>query len=227
MDAADPGRRWRGAHAVNVKGTAVRSRLEFLRETLGPDGLKALLAVFPEEQRWALAAALPASWVPVELVDRLDLEVVRRGGGLQLAREYGAFSARRNLTNVYQAFLDQAAGDPQQLLENLASLHRSFYDEGGMRLRDQQRGSCRIELDFAGRAARFRCQVSLGFVEEALRMIDAEVLQLQEAGCQTRGEARCAFAVRWNPDATMRPSAPATAALGPALAPQLRARRAG
>jgi len=197
---------------VNIKGTAIRSRLEFLRETFGPDGLRTILATFPEEDRWALAAALPNSWIPVELLDRLDLEIVRQGGGLQLARDCGAFSARRNLTGVYEDYLDRAANDPQRLVENLAALHQSFYDEGGMRVRDQERGSCRIELDFAGRAARFRCQVSLGFVEEALRMIDAQDLHVEEAGCQTWGASQCAFVVRWHPDATLRPSVPRGAA---------------
>lgn len=215
-----------GERVVNVKGTAVRSRLEFLRETLGLDGLQAVLEAFPEEERWALAAALPSAWVPVELLDRLDLEIVRHGGGLQLASEYGAFSARRHLTNVYEAFFDQAEGEPRRLVEGLAALHRSFYDEGGMRVRDQKRGSCRIELDFAGRAARFRCQVSRGFVEEALRMIEAQDLRVQETGCQTRGDAHCAFAVRWNPDATMRPSVPDAAVVGPVSAPPIHHRRA-
>lgn len=118
-----------------------------------------------------------------------------------------------------------AEGDPQRLVESLAALHRGFYDAGSMRLRDQKRGSCRIEIDFAGRAARFRCQVGPGFVEEALRMIDAQNLRVQETGCQSRGAARCGFAVRWNPDATLRPSVPATVA-GPTFAPPFRVRRA-
>lgn len=208
---------------MNVKGTAIRSRLDFLRETCGPEGLEKVLAALPAEDRRALEGALPTSWIPVELVDRLDLEIVRQGGGLHPAREYGAFSARRNLTRVYKVFLDQAAGDPQLLLQSLVPLHASFYDEGSMCLQDAERGSCGIELDFAGRAARFRCQVSLGFVEQALRMLDVRDLQIQETGCQTRGSARCAFSVRWSPDATLRPAVRATGAPGPRMTTSLRA----
>lgn len=212
---------------MNVKGTAIRSRLEFLRESAGADVLERVLEGLPGDDRRTLEKALPTSWIPVELVDRLDLEIVRRGGGLHLAREYGAFSARRNLTRVYRVFLDQAAGDPQLLLESLVPLHSSFYDEGGMQVRDPERGACRIEIDFAGSVARFRCQVALGFVEEALRMLDVQDLHVQETACQTRGAARCAFAVRWKPDTTIRPAVRADGVTGPARIPQHRVRTAG
>lgn len=189
---------------MNVKGTAIRSRLEFIRGGSGPAALEATLASLPPEDRRALEVALPTSWIPVELVDQLDLEIVRQSGGIGVAREYGAFSARRNLSRVYRLFVDQAGGDPQALLEGLTTLHASFYDQGAMSTVGPEPGRCRVELDFAGHAARFRCQVSLGFVEEALHMLNVAELSVREESCQVRGALRCGFAVRWNPAAVQR-----------------------
>jgi hypothetical protein len=182
---------------VNIKGTAVRARLEFIRGGSGAAGLEATLAALPPEDRRALEVALPTSWIPVELVDRLDVEIAREGGGIAVAREYGGFSARRNLSRVYRLCVDQAGGDPQALLQGLATLHSSFYDEGRMQAVDSEPGCCRVEIDFAGQASRFRCQVALGFTEEALRMLNVRALQVREESCQMRGAPRCGFAVRW------------------------------
>jgi hypothetical protein len=194
---------------VHIKGTAIRSRLEFVKAGAGPAGLESTLAALPAEDRHILEVALPTSWIPIEVVDRLDLEIARQSGGIDVAREYGAFSARRNLSRVYKLFIDQAQGDPLSLLEGLASLHSSFYDKGGMRVEDPQTGCCRVQLDFVGAAARFRCQVSRGFLEEALRMLNVGGLQVREESCQVWGAHRCSLAFQWSPVAEPRRSMPA------------------
>lgn len=184
---------------VKVKGTSIRSRLEFLQQRWGEEARDGVLAGLDAVDRAAVENTLAASWVPFALLNRLDAAIVSGpgGGDLQVARDIGAYSAERNLSTVYRMFVDQARGDPAALLENLATLHGSFYDWGSMRAIRLGRGECRVEVEYAGAASRTNCLTAVGFYTEALRRLGVEEAEVRETECQAEGGTLCAYDVRW------------------------------
>jgi hypothetical protein len=185
---------------VRVKGTLLKTRLDFVIERFGPDAPETVLSRLGDEDRQIARAALSGSWVPFTLLDRIDETIVRElgSGDLSLCREIGAFSARRNLATVYSMFVDQAQGDPQRLMEGLSSLHSTFYDWGGMRAVAAGTGLCQVEVDYGSGATRANCLTAVGFYAEALTRLGVRGAQVTEKACQASGAPVCVFEVAWS-----------------------------
>lgn len=184
---------------MRVKGTLVRTRLEFLRERFGPEAPPAVIRALGAPEQRAVQSALPASWIPFALLNSLDGEIVARfgHGSQELCRDVGAFTAHRTLASVYRTFVEQAGGDPHRLVEGLASLHSTSYDWGRVRATrlDDSRGQ--VEVDYAGGASRTNCLASVGFYGEALRQLALKDAKVLERSCQAAGGAVCLYEVAW------------------------------
>jgi hypothetical protein len=184
---------------MRVKGTMLRSRLDFVRERFGPEAPRAVLGALSEEERRLVQSALPASWLPFSLVNHLDDEIVRRygDGNAEMCRDMGAFAAHRSLATVYRVFVEQAGGDPHRLMEGMSRLHSTFYDWGTMRASRAGERLCRVESDYKGRATRANCLSSVGFYGEALRQLAVRGAQVLERACQASGSPLCVYEVAW------------------------------
>ncbi len=184
---------------MKVKGTILRTRKEFLKQEHGPDAPGKLLAALGEQDRLAVERAMPGSWVPFRLANTVDETIARvfAEGSLEVCREIGAFSASQNLSSVYKMFMDQSAGDPQRLMENLATLHGTIYDWGWTRAVRAEQRLCRLEGDYEGEATRANCLSAVGFYSEALRLLGIEGVEVEEMACQATGAELCVYGIRW------------------------------
>jgi hypothetical protein len=184
---------------MRVKGTMLRTRLDFLRERYGPEAPPAVLGALDAEERRLVQSALPGSWLPFSLVNHIDDEIVRRygDGNAELCRDMGAFSAHRTLATVYRMFVEQAGGEPLRLMEGMSALHSTFYDWGSMRATRSGERRCRVESDYKGGATRANCLAAVGFYGEALRQLAVRGAQVRELGCQALGAPVCLYEVSW------------------------------
>lgn len=183
---------------MKVKGTILRTRMEFLLERYGDDAPARLLGALSEGDRRAVEAALPGSWISFPLANRVDEAVARTfaGNDIGVCREIGAFSAKRNLATVYRMFVDQSGGDPHRLMENLSNLHGIMYDWGWTRATRVADTVSRLEGDYEGAATRANCLTAVGFYAEALQALDIGA-SVEETGCQVDGAPLCAYTIRW------------------------------
>jgi|SoiMetStandDraft_2_1073263.scaffolds.fasta_scaffold417667_1 hypothetical protein len=184
---------------MRIKGTMLRTRLEFVRERYGPEAPPSVLGALSAEERRLVQSALPGSWLPFSLLSHIDQEIVRRfgDGNAEVCREIGAFSAHRTLVTVYRVFVEQAEGDPQRLMEGMSTLHATFYDWGSMRATSAGERLCRVESDYQGGATRANCLTAVGFYGEALRQLAVRGAQVLERGCQALGAPLCLYEVTW------------------------------
>jgi hypothetical protein len=115
---------------IKVKGSVLRSRLAFVEEQKGAEGLGKVLARLPAADRDALARLLPTSWYPFEMGSRLDEAIVQElgGGRPDYFLRLGAASAERNLKGVHRAFL--RPGDPHAFLAQAPEIYAFYYDKG-------------------------------------------------------------------------------------------------
>ncbi len=133
------------------------------------------------------------------LRSRIGFLLERFGGGHdELAREFGAFSAKKNLTSLYKIFIEQAQGDPHSLFENLSNLHRSFYDSGSMQALRTGDRTTSIEVDYEGSATRPNCLTAVGFYSTALELIGVTGAGVEERACQAEGAKLCRFEIHWD-----------------------------
>ena len=59
-----------------VKGSVLKSRLAFVENEFGRDGLEKVMEALDPEDRQALAGVLPVAWLDLELGKRLDQAIV-------------------------------------------------------------------------------------------------------------------------------------------------------
>jgi uncharacterized protein (TIGR02265 family) len=183
---------------IKVKGSVLRSRLAFVEEQKGAEGLGKVLARLPAADRDALARLLPTSWYPFEMGSRLDEAIVQElgGGRPDYFLRLGAASAERNLKGVHRAFL--RPGDPHAFLAQAPEIYAFYYDKG--RRAYEPTGPRSGVLTTTG-AATFSvpdCLTVAGWHVKALEMCGATGVHVDEEECRAKGGLVCRYRVRWD-----------------------------
>lgn len=180
-----------------VKGTVLKSRLSFVEQTWGADGLSQLLASFTDDDRKALQSLLSSRWYPFDLGKRLDAAVVDvLGKGVpDLFEQMGAASAQANLTTVHKSFL--TPGKPHALLSKAGQIY-GFYYETGRRTYEQTGERTGVLTTFdAETFSGPDCLSIVGWYKHALAMCGATGVSIKEPECRARGGATCRYDVSW------------------------------
>jgi uncharacterized protein (TIGR02265 family) len=183
---------------IRIKGSVLRSRLAFVEEQAGSDGLRRVLESLPAADQAALRGILASTWYPFELGSRLDEAIVRvvAGGKEDFFLNLGEASAAKNLGGVHKDFL--APGDPQAFLRRTPIIYSFYYDAG--RREYQQTGpnegvltTCEAETFSAS-----DCLTVVGWHRKALEMCGASNVRVEELECRARGAAVCRYRVAWD-----------------------------
>jgi len=113
-----------------VKGIAVRTKFEYVRDQHGPAAEEALRPVLDHYK--ALMPLLDSSWYPFSLYDEVIRTIATRffGGRLAGLREVGVYSAQQALTTVYKSFA--RSGNVTEFFKRIGSVHSTYYNLGEM-----------------------------------------------------------------------------------------------
>ncbi len=184
---------------VNVKGSALVSRLAWLRLHHGDEGLTRVMANGSKALGYVASGRLAkAEWYPFTIFCELN-EVIDRtygSGDLALVRELGRNSAEANLTTIYRLFLQ--VGSPKWTLERAARLWNLYYDSGKLVVSGARSNAVRAEIIGFATPHRVHCVAVLGWMERALELAGAKRLVIDETTCRARGESACVFESRWS-----------------------------
>ena len=189
----------------NVKGSVLRSRLDFVKGHFGDEGLSRLLASLSEGDRTLLTdGLLPAQWYPFELGERLDTCIMRTLGGGSPAtfRRLGARSAEVNLSGVHQVFVHP--GDPQALLRRAPAIYKLYYDTGYRTYESLGEMSCRLVTHESESYSEADCQTVIGWHERAVAMCGGHNPRVEHPRCRARGAPVCEYVISWDAGADTR-----------------------
>ena len=183
---------------ANVKGSALSSRVLWVRLEYGDAGIQRLLPQCTPALRAELAAGVQkARWYPlaqfVELITVIDR--LFGAGDLRLCKELGAWAAQENLPKVFKLFY--RLGTPTFVFERAAKLWTAHYDSGRLELASPAEKRAHLSLfDFA-EPHRAHCLSVLGWAAKSIELSGAKVVESDEVRCRTRGDDRCELAVAW------------------------------
>ena len=183
----------------NVKGSAIGSRVLWVRLHHGEEGVERLCA-----QLSAAAAAVvrepphKATWYPFEVFVELNeaIDRVFGRGDLELLQDLGRYGADANLTTVYRLFY--MVGTPKWILDRAARLWDLHYDSGRLVIErfPGNEAEARI-LDFATPHIT-HCKSVFAWCQRSIELSGARDVHGVEVRCRLRGDAECAFHATWS-----------------------------
>ncbi|HSP14473.1 MAG TPA: TIGR02265 family protein [Thermoanaerobaculia bacterium] len=180
-----------------VKGGALVSRLEFVRERGGEAAVKGVLSRLSEEDRKVCSQLLTASWYPFELNARLDEAIAAEVGiGERVFLLMGEKSAAHNLSSAHRAFVTER--DPHGLLRRTAQIYQAYYDTGH---RDYEKSGEKKAILRTWESESFSahdCLTIVGWHRKAVEMCGGKNVRVTETRCRAKGATVCEYVCEWD-----------------------------
>jgi uncharacterized protein (TIGR02265 family) len=180
-----------------VKGAVLKSRLLFVEEHFGKDGMAKVLDSLPAEDRAAFRLILPVVWYPFGLGERLDEAIVRvlAKGDSRFFERLGEASAERNLGTMHRGFL--RPGHPHEFLEKSPSIYRTYYEVGRREYAKTGPNAGVLTTYDAEVFSAPDCLTIVGWHRKALEMCGATGVRVRETECRAKGGKVCRYEVSW------------------------------
>ena len=180
-----------------IKGAVLKSRLGFVEEHFGKDGLRRVLdALTPDDQR-ALKLVFTSNWYPFEIGKRLDDAIVRvlGAGRPEFFEKLGEASAVKNLGSLHSGYV--TAGDPHAFLAKAPAIYSMYYETGHREYRKTGPTSATLTTHEAETFSAPDCLTVVGWYRKALEMCGAAGVQVVEEECRAKGGAVCRYVISW------------------------------
>ena len=180
-----------------VKGTVLKSRLAFIADHAGAEGVAKVLGSLSPEDQADLGRLLTVKWYPFDLGKRLDDAIVHQvgGGRRDFFERLGESSAEKNLASLHASFL--TPGDPHAFLAKAPAIYAMYYETGR---REYEKTGEREGVLTTRDAETFSapdCLTVIGWYRKALVMCGAGNVRVVEEECRATGGAVCRYRVSW------------------------------
>lgn len=181
-----------------IKGSILKSRLEFVRDQFGDDGVSKIMDNLPEEDQKILGRLVAVAWVDFEVGKRLDEAIVKvlGGGSTRFFERLGEASAEVNLGTLHSAFL--APGDPQAFLAKAPQIYRLYYDVGRREYEATGEREGVLTTHDAETFSKTDCLTVIGWYRKALELCGAKNVRIMEEECRASGGGVCKYRVTWS-----------------------------
>lgn len=182
--------------SVKVKGGALLSRLTFVREERGEDGVQRVLARLSESDRAACSPILTGGWYPFALNQLLDEAIAAEMGmGEDVFLVIGEKSALHNLNGAHKAML--SIGDPHGLLKRAPQIYQMYYDSGRRTYERIADNKAVLRTYDAASYSKHDCLTVVGWHRKAIEMCGAKNARVSETKCRANGAAFCEYVCEW------------------------------
>ena len=180
-----------------IKGGVLKSRLAFVEQHSGRDGVEKVMNTLPPDDRRVLATALAVTWYPFELGKRLDDAIVRAlgGGRSDFFEKLGEASAQQNLQSFHKCFVTQ--GDAHAFLSKAPAIYKLYYETGHREYKKMGEREAMLTTFDAETFSAPDCLTVIGWHRKALEMCGVKGVQVVEESCRAKGSDACRYRFRW------------------------------
>ena len=180
-----------------IKGAVLRSRLAFVEEHAGAEGLQHVLETLSAEEQRELRTILTVKWYPFELGKRLDdaIVTVLGSGEPTFFIRLGEASAEQNLATLHRGFL--TPGNPHAFLAKAQAIYSVYYEIGRREYaRTGEKEGVLTTFD-AETFSTPDCLTVMGWYRKALEMCGATDVRIREEECRAKGGKVCRYRIAW------------------------------
>jgi uncharacterized protein (TIGR02265 family) len=191
-------RRSPGTAMQQIKGTILKSRLGFVEQHWGREGVERVVASLSDDDQRALRGILTVKWYPFEIGERLDAAIVKvlGDGKREVFERMGAAAADAHLTTLHKQFL--APGKPHVFLGKAPQIY-GFYYETGRRTYEQTGERSGVMTTYEAETFSVPdCLTVAGWYRRALEMCGAGGVSIVEEECRARGGEVCRYRIEWD-----------------------------
>ena len=185
------------SRSVRVKGGALLSRLAFIREQHGEEGVQRVLQRLSDEDRKVCTTILVGAWYPFELNERVDdaiADEMHMGENVFLLM--GEKSAEQNLKGSHRAML--SPGDPHGLLRRAPQIYQMYYDIGRRTYERAGDKKAILRTYDAPTPSHHDCLTIVGWHRKAIEMCGGKDVRVTETKCRTKGADLCEYVCEWS-----------------------------
>ncbi|HLU67944.1 MAG TPA: hypothetical protein VKZ63_16780 [Kofleriaceae bacterium] len=183
---------------ANVKGSAMSSRILWVRLNQGQAGIDRLAASVSEPLSSLVRdGAVMSRWYPFEQFIELNLAIDRifGAGDMSLVRTLGRHGADANLTTIYRLFFK--VGTVKWILARASRLWGMHYDSGTLHVDVYPGREVGLRIEGFETPHPAHCLSVLGWAERSVELSGGSEVQAAEVACRTRGGDACRFRASW------------------------------
>jgi hypothetical protein len=180
-----------------IKGAVLKSRLAFVEQHSGKDGVERVLKSLPAADQRTLRMLFTSNWYPFALGTALDDAIVREIGAGDSAffERLGEASAEANLSGIHSGYLTN--GDAHGFLAKAPSIYLLYYESGRREYEAIGPNEGVLTTIDAPTFSAPDCRTVIGWHRKALEMCGVQGVQIVEEECRARGGTVCRYRVRW------------------------------
>jgi hypothetical protein len=183
---------------MNVKGSAIRSTMTFMRENFPPEGAEFILGTLEGEDRALLTRPIPlAGWFDAGILVRLMTAMTKgtHEPPLKLYHRLGRQSCDDGLDMMFRIFVRMRS--PSFLLKHLPEVWHNYYDAGQMILLGSDKTHAHLRLVDTRLESPALCVRIAGWMERAVELSGGKEPKVRHSTCVHQGQAVCEWMADW------------------------------
>jgi hypothetical protein len=183
---------------MKVKGSALRSTLNFVREHFPPDQVEKMLQRIPPDHRKLLERPILVSdWHEAAILVGLMKAAAAASGeeGRALWHRMGRQSADDGLNTVYKVFF--RLGAPSYILKRGFQLWNNYYSDGVMVVENISDRGADVKLTKNAFPDECMCVRITGWMERSIELSGGKGVAIRHKTCVHRGDPECAWRGDW------------------------------
>lgn len=183
----------------NLKGSMFLSTFAFIEHRFGSSANAKVLARLGEADRALIGQLMvPIGWYPLAPFGRLlrAMDAALGAGDLALISERGEWTADRDLHTLRRAVLKLVT--IPWIVSKAALLWPQFHDSGKWKVSQIDTHHAVAELAGLGVVDDAICASLSGWIRGLAKLSGTRHVDVRHTACRARGDAACAFDVRWH-----------------------------
>jgi len=185
---------------MEIKGSAVKSIVEFIRKN-HPDRYHDWLNTLPEESKKIfMEPVLPSNWYPLNesavIPTRHLAEMFFNGDTEKGAWQSGRYSAENALTGIYKFFI--RAASPFYIISKASKILSTYYRPSDIAVIEKGDNWVLVDIArFEEPSAIIECRIC-GWIERALEISGAKNVKINVRKTMTKGDDVTELYMSWN-----------------------------
>ncbi|MEJ5263782.1 MAG: hypothetical protein WHT29_00540 [Bacteroidales bacterium] len=187
------------AEKMDVKGTSVRSVVEFI-DKFYPTKKQDWLNALPEESRKIMSGFLfTNNWYPIKESLITPMQAISKlffgGDDVKTARTMGRYSADTALSGVYRFFIQ--FGSPRYIIEKASKIFATYFQPSELTVLNVEKNGLVLHITVFPESATILEENIAGWMERALEKSGCKNVTVNITRSIAKGDKLIEYVIRW------------------------------